>query len=133
LVQVTHTQEGVAAAGTEYDAQQERDLRDELMLDDGSGDPSNESVRLPSATSSSVNNIRSYQNFLALEPVILENLPANKEGVITVEVDKSFKENYGCALILAVDKGSVAHYLQPFLGNRQQKVISVSLKSYKLP
>jgi len=117
LVQVTHTQEGVAASGTEYDAEKEKYLKaKQAMVAEA-----RRRKDLSRGASSAVNNIRSYQNFLALEPVILENLPADKDNMITVEVDKSSKERYGCALILAVDKGSVAHYLQPFPGNELRK------------
>eukprot|EP01022_Parablepharisma_sp_SALTPOND_P023508 TRINITY_DN4_c0_g2_i2.p1 TRINITY_DN4_c0_g2~~TRINITY_DN4_c0_g2_i2.p1 ORF type:complete len:1596 (+),score=184.76 TRINITY_DN4_c0_g2_i2:189-4976(+) len=62
-----------------------------------------------------------YQNFLGLEPLMRYNLPANPDGSLIIELDEKFKENYGCALILAVDKGSVAHYLHPFSGTKIDK------------
>lgn len=65
--------------------------------------------------------IATYQNFLATEPLVKTNCLGNAEGKLTVEVDEKFKEDYGCVLVLAVDKGSVAHYLLPLPGTNYQK------------
>lgn len=121
LVQGTHTQEGVAAAGDTYDPLQEAFTQDKQAMIGAAQGRDKLARKIYEDYGVNADQIVSYQNFLALEPVILENLPANNENIITVEIDKSFRENYGCALILAVDKGSVAHYLHPFEGNVLQK------------
>jgi hypothetical protein len=66
-------------------------------------------------------NISAYQNFLATEPLVKLNCIGDAEGKLIVELEEKFKEDYGCALVLAVDKGSVAHYLLPLPGKSFQK------------
>jgi len=61
-----------------------------------------------------------YQNFLALEPLVMCNLPGEGNKLI-IELEEKARENYKCALVLAVDKGSVAHYLLPLPGTSLQK------------
>jgi len=63
-------------------------------------------------------NISVYQNFLGLEPLTRYNIPASPDGNLIIELEDKFMETYGCALIIAVDKGSVAHYLHPFAGTK---------------
>ena len=60
--------------------------------------------------------INTYQNFLSEAPVMLHNLPASPDGIVTIELNDKFQETYSCALVIAVDKGSVAHYLHPLSG-----------------
>jgi hypothetical protein len=62
-----------------------------------------------------------YQNFLALEPLVVCNFVPGEEGKLTIELEEKARENYGCALVLAVDKGSAAHYLLPLPGTNLQK------------
>ncbi len=65
--------------------------------------------------------ISMFQNFLGLEPLAKYNMPASPDGKIVVELEENYGEKYGCALILAVDRGSVAHYLHPLAGTKVQK------------
>eukprot|EP00826_Nyctotherus_ovalis_P061594 TRINITY_DN877_c0_g3_i1.p1 TRINITY_DN877_c0_g3~~TRINITY_DN877_c0_g3_i1.p1 ORF type:complete len:1387 (-),score=537.00 TRINITY_DN877_c0_g3_i1:3078-7238(-) len=65
--------------------------------------------------------VSTYQNFLALEPLVSANCMGNHEGKLSIELDNKFREGYGCALVLAVGRGSAAHYLLPLPGTNLQK------------
>eukprot|EP00830_Metopus_es_P002375 TRINITY_DN1213_c0_g1_i6.p1 TRINITY_DN1213_c0_g1~~TRINITY_DN1213_c0_g1_i6.p1 ORF type:complete len:2229 (-),score=458.73 TRINITY_DN1213_c0_g1_i6:107-6793(-) len=71
----------------------------------------------PYHAGSSPDRIPLFQNFLGLEPLTVFNLEPNEDGTLIVELDKNYKDVYACALVLAVDKGSVAHYLHPLSGS----------------
>eukprot|EP01022_Parablepharisma_sp_SALTPOND_P019171 TRINITY_DN3242_c0_g1_i1.p1 TRINITY_DN3242_c0_g1~~TRINITY_DN3242_c0_g1_i1.p1 ORF type:complete len:1469 (-),score=192.25 TRINITY_DN3242_c0_g1_i1:4794-9200(-) len=57
--------------------------------------------------------IATFHNFLAKEPITLFNLPANKDGLIKVELDEETLRNYSIALAVVVSKESVSHSLLP--------------------
>ena len=64
--------------------------------------------------------INSYGNFIGSEPLTFFNLPANEEGKIIIEIDKTYKEKYSTLILIAVDEGSVAHYIEPLTGSVTQ-------------
>eukprot|EP01022_Parablepharisma_sp_SALTPOND_P023502 TRINITY_DN4_c0_g1_i6.p1 TRINITY_DN4_c0_g1~~TRINITY_DN4_c0_g1_i6.p1 ORF type:complete len:2304 (-),score=338.43 TRINITY_DN4_c0_g1_i6:3914-10825(-) len=143
LIQSTHTQQEMLSSGTSYDYVQERapppppdyDMMTQQVIAPSASYRGIEKRRAArpvqygkmAYTSDSRRSsmpgdrISVYQNFLGLEPLMRYNLPANPDGSLIIELDEKFKENYGCALILAVDKGSVAHYLHPFSGTKIDK------------
>ena len=72
-------------------------------------------------SSASSSRISSFQDFLGSEPFIIYNFPANAEGKLLIELDQSLKTSFACMLILAVDKGSVAHLVKPLNGTNIHK------------
>lgn len=66
---------------------------------------------------SDLQKINSYGNFIGSEPLTFFNLPANDEGKIIIELDKAYKEKYSTLVLIAVDEGSVAHYIEPLTGS----------------
>ncbi len=60
-----------------------------------------------------------YQNFLGDPPLALYNLPVDPtNGTVSIELDANYASSYGCAYVVAVDRDSVAHYLQPLAGDK---------------
>lgn len=74
-----------------------------------------------SGSAAPVDKIYSHQDFLGVKPLTLCNFPATPDGSIVIELSEECRDNYACMLILAVDKGSVAHYLCPLPGSNLPK------------
>ena len=140
LLQSTHAQQEIVSEGTAYNyAHEEQELAPEANAYyakkqqkiartadysrcNKKADVSRDHMRNPSISSRGPGDcIQVYQNFLGLKPVAVFNLSGNKEGTILLELDNKCKENYSCALIIAVDKNSLAHYLQPLTGSQIEK------------
>ncbi len=65
------------------------------------------------------NRLSSHQDFISTPPAALFNLPASPDGKITVEIEPDYQEKYAGMVILAVEQGSVSHYVEALGGGKR--------------
>lgn len=139
FVKYTHTRDEDMDEGRDYDnieeeelfeeqAHKEKPKRGKKMKKKGpseknkKGDKSKKGKRYKDRENEGSNNeVTLYQNFIGTQPLAAFNLPASPDGALTIELDNDYDRKYSCMYFIAVDKGSVAHFLKPLTGNNLSK------------